>query len=126
MGTTTPEKEARLVNEAIQFIRNNASTSFVELERFLAGKGVDPKGTLAMGVPGCENLFLWFGMSREFTDLIHGLQVSKQITISSTTPLVYLIDGAIPKVPIGKSAKSYKGERWFPAVFNPVRQKKSA
>lgn len=124
MATTTTTK-TRLVDEAINFIKGNAATSFVELERFLLGKGVNTKGSLAMGVPKCDNLFIWFGMSREFTDLVHGLQASKQIMVSSTTPLVYFIDGAVPKVPIGKRAKSYKEERWFPIVFNVMGKKKS-
>lgn len=46
--------------------------------------------------------------------------LGKTIKLAPCAPLSYVIDGAVPKMPIAKSLRHYKTPRWCPVVMRPV------
>ncbi len=64
------------------------------------------------------NIWWWFRCSIDACDALAELVREEKITAKPTDVLVYLIDGAVPQVPIAKQIKPYKKERWIPVVLN--------
>ena len=88
--------------------------SFVEMRNRIKGFG----GEFAYGFFDM-NVMFWSGMSKEFVEAIDELVLARKIVPTPTTVLVYLMDGAFPKLPIAKQLnRKYKSERWLPIVFN--------
>jgi hypothetical protein len=64
------------------------------------------------------NIFLWFNMTLEAGKIMDMLIDNQEIELKPTSFLVYLHDGKVPKIPIAKSVRKYKSERWLPTVIN--------
>lgn len=108
----TPTPDALL-----EFIKPGG-ISFVELEnRF------DMKGNMEWGFED-KNIWFWFGMSEGAIAALKGLLDAGRIQMKRTTILVYMCDGAVPRMPIAKQIRKYKSEHWLPIVFNPTAEAK--
>jgi len=111
--------EAGNIDEAImEIVRTYDYVSFVELERKLAPY-IETKGNHALELAPKTNIFIWFGLSEVLSDAILRLLRTKRIEPKATSLLVYMVDGATPKVPIAKRPpkNGYKSERWCPVVL---------
>lgn len=94
--------------------------SMVELERAYeleAGHGT-ASGRLAVEV-GVPNLWIWAQVSEGFAAAFDELRPLTEL--EPCHPLVYLLDGAIPRLPIAKRppANGYRAPHWMPVVVEP-------
>jgi hypothetical protein len=106
--------EAATMREAIlDLIREYRNVSFAELSRRIDGFKGDLEWMNSYG------WVLWAGISQEAVDAINSLMKADEIHMQPTTPLVYLCDGVMLKLPVAKRAVKYKNPHWCPIVFNP-------
>lgn len=101
--------------QILQFVKETASVSFVELQRHL---GDAARGDLAWSPATRPNFVFWAGMSEEFIDAIVGLLREGQLIAKPTTLLVYVIDGSYLDLPVAKGNYRYKKPHWVPLVFD--------
>lgn len=97
-----------LKEEIFEFLKRGA-VSFAEIE--------DRFGTGNYTLELKHNTCLWFCLPIEVINKINELRQEKSILFYPADSLVYLVDGRIPKVPIAKSDREYKSERWLPVVL---------
>ncbi len=110
MKVMTPKA---LSEEVGDYVRRYPGASFAELaekwpEHFRAGdKGLELTGERH------SNIFMWFSVSTVGVDALALLE-KQGMEYNTTSLLVYMIDGSVPKVPIAKSERHYKSLRWLP------------
>jgi hypothetical protein len=92
--------------------RGNGLT-FVELLGFLPYL----KGDYFYWV-GNNSIVAWIGVSQECIHALQDLLLNEQISLHSTQPLTYLIDGCALKLPLAKSVRQYKKPHWLPVTFS--------
>ena len=111
-------------NKIIEYFKRNGGIgiSFAELSKRIEGFN----GEIAMTFSKKPNLVMWAGMSREAFDAMRELMEERKISITSTTQLVYLIDGMSLQLPIAKRFKDYKKEHWLPVTMRLMRDNKNA
>jgi len=93
-----------------------SGVSFVELQNRIDGFRNDGEGGWVYGDTQ-KNLLFWFNMSEGAVEALEELIRTKQVLLEPTNPLVYMIDGAIPNVPIAKQDRAYRSERWVPVTL---------
>jgi hypothetical protein len=106
---TVEEMSERIVT-AVRDI--GGGVSFVEIVNAV---GEEANGDLQLGWPNL-NVVLWFGVSEAF---INAFALAKQqIYPHPSDFLVYMMDGAVPHIPVAKQLKKpYKKPHWLPVVF---------
>jgi hypothetical protein len=66
-----------------------------------------------------KNVILWQGLQKNLVDAICELLTERKVEVSTTSIIVYLVDGARLRLPIAKrGTRSYKTPRWLPVVLN--------
>ncbi len=112
---------AELEDAVVEVVRqDNRACSFVNLRDFLADK-IEVEGSFALCAPERPNTVFWAGMSEEFCDLMVPLLRQRRIHLWPTSPLVYLVDGCLLRLPIAKRPsrhRDYKEEHWLPTVLS--------
>ena len=107
----------------VQLVDEKRGVSMVEIMNALRAEGVSADGEMVAYWP-YEPVVLWINMSQEAIDEVGELLKDPRIEVSTTTPMVYMIDGLVPQMPTAnvKSVERrhpYKSERWLPVEFNP-------
>lgn len=108
---TVEEMSQRIVD----VVRNiGGGVSFVEIVDAIGGEA---EGDLQLGWEDL-NVVLWSGVSETF---INALSLAKQhIYPHASDFMVYMMDGAVPDMPVAKQLKKpYKEPHWLPVVFWP-------
>lgn len=101
-------------NKILEYIEKMKSgVSMAELHNHIEGF----KGEYELYSPKTKNVVLWSGISKKAADAISELLREKKITMTSTTPLVYYVDGNALDLPILKSDRIPKKPHWLPVVF---------
>ena len=102
---------------AVMQQKGGVGVSFVELQD---GIGKDSRGDIGLYVGNDPNLVLWPWCSEAFADAMMNLVRSRAIALEPTSPLVYLVDGRLPTLPIAKRPPKggYAKPHWLPVVFN--------
>jgi hypothetical protein len=115
---------ATLADELIDYIRRYRHVTFVEVTRFLAQRGVNVKGDLAIcGRRTADgqvdpNLILWAGVSQDVVDVIG--QALPSIEYQAADLLTYMCDGAVLRFPVAKRPprNGYATPHWLPLAIN--------
>jgi len=71
---------------------------------------------------GRGRVVLWGGVSKEGAAALNALLKAEKIHWESANPLVYIIDGMVPRLPILKRKPpvgGYKKDHWVPVTFRP-------
>ncbi len=97
------------------FGRLKTGISFAQMAQELSRQGVDPEGEYAIHPGGHPHMIVWMGMSLEFKEAVLDLLSSGTITLKLSSPLVYLLDGGLPAMPVARGARA-KSDRWLPVV----------
>lgn len=99
------------------YIKKNGGVSFVELEALFQENGFDYKGNLMIAT-SAPNIIMWLNWNKFAVEVL--TEVIKQgAEFTSTSSLIYYIDGAALNLPIAKTAKGYKHDlHWLPVVLN--------
>jgi len=73
------------------------------------------------------NVVRWSGLTDETVDGIIKLLNERRILMYPTSPLVYLVDGCVPNLPIAKRPPKggYKEPHWIPVVLWTIEQIKA-
>lgn len=95
--------------------RSPAGNSFVELQNACAQAGIDSNGECGLLLK--ENLYVWAGVSDDFSDAYQDLWNGGEIKGLPTTPMIYWIDGQALTLPVAKRYKPYKKPHWFPIAI---------
>lgn len=100
--------------------RQQTGTSMVEIVNALRADGHDTEGDLGMEHPRVPNGYVWAGINRTVVDALNELFTARLVHYYPTTPLVYMVDGAMLRLPIAKRPPSggYKEPHWIPVVIN--------
>ena len=112
-----------LVDQVVAHINAVQYVSFAGIRRLLEPH-IPISGELAACSPENNNIILWAGMSQEFFDVIKELTFARGVYRHPSTPLVYMIDGALPLLPVAKNVK-HKTPHWAPITFCSFPYKKS-
>jgi hypothetical protein len=95
----------------------HGSVSFAQLCRHVPGfKG---EGSLFVDRKDCSNVCLWTSISQPAADAISALQNTGAIHARDVHWFIYMLDGAVPEMPIAQRARHYKQPHWAPVVFHP-------
>jgi hypothetical protein len=86
--------------------------SFVELSEI---EGFT--GELVMGIKE-KNIIFWHNVSKEAIHAINELIKEEKLEMVTTQPIVYHVDGEVPRLPIAKQDRKYNSLRWQPVAFN--------
>jgi hypothetical protein len=123
------DEHARQGNYAqaiISLVQTRRGVSFVEITDLLEPY-MEVQGQQALHLPDYPNLILWSGMSEAACTAIREALATGTIEYRPTSPLVYMIDGGFPDMPLAKSLRHYTVPHWVPVTLNPkdTRQAKS-
>ena len=96
-----------------KLIKDYGNVSFVELRNRIDGFN----GDLEITARSNSNIILWNGVSDKAFESIISLMNEGKIIAKPTTPLVYIADGGMLRLPIVKRNQQYKTPHWLPVVF---------
>lgn len=103
-----------LIDDIREVLKQDHVT-FTELSRIegFSGGGL----TWSIRNEKISNVVIWVDMTREAVDAIETIIAEGKYEMVPTTPLTYLIDGSMLKLPLAKSVRHYKKEHWVPTIF---------
>lgn len=101
----------------LDYINENGSASYAELQWLFDQYGYDYKGALMSCADACEHVVFWSDWNAEAFDLMAELLHEGVVHREPAHPLRYLVDGCAMTMPIVKRAIQYKTDHWCPAVF---------
>lgn len=105
-------------SEILEYIRQNAGTSFVEIERIFEQNNFDYKGDMAITSDRYPNLVFWNGWNKQAIDVIDELLYNELILQKPTKAICYYIDGKVLQMPIAQHYRARVSEHWYPIAFS--------
>lgn len=109
----------KLKDAIVQVVTDKKGVSFAEIERLYERLGYDYKGDCSLCVHDNECLLLWLNWTQEACDIINELVMTEKVHLDAAHPLIYMLDGIIPQLPIAKRVNyKYKTPHWVPVVLN--------
>ncbi|HDA7915243.1 TPA: pathogenicity island protein [Staphylococcus aureus] len=109
--------------ELVNYIKNNAGTSFVEIEKVFEENNFDYKGDGAYTSGQHPNVVFWIGWNQKAFDVIAELKKDGRIEMDICEPIVYMVDGKGLDLPIVRS-KNIKTDHWLPVTFTISKKEK--
>lgn len=91
--------------------------SFVEVQKIFDSHNFDYNGNRMLCHPEYPNLVFWTGWNDAAVEIIGQVLDEFQICMTTTSELIYLIDGGGLNLPVAKNMKSYRKARWYPVVL---------
>lgn len=109
-----------LENHILELVRRKHDVSFVELEDLFSELKLDYHGncSILLNEAKQSNITIWQGWAPEYTACVIGLLKKEQLVVKPTSPLIYIIDGAVIRQPVAKSMRHYKHPHWLPVVLD--------
>jgi hypothetical protein len=104
-------REGNYAQAIISLVQTRRGESAVEITELLEPY-MEVQGQQALHVPDYPNLILWSGMSEAACQAIRQALSTATIEYQPTAPLVYMIDGSFPDMPIARSLRHYKEPRF--------------
>jgi hypothetical protein len=106
----------------VELVRIRDHVSFAEIVKELGWRGFHVRGETYLEMGKESNVILWANMSPELTETLRRLLADGRIHAHAATPLIYLIDGEIPTLPIARQIRKrgYTKPRWLPVVFRTI------
>ena len=105
-------------NKLLAFIAEHPRCSFDQIESFFKQNGYDYKGHCNLKPDEYENLSYWYNWNEEAFNLIIDLVHNGQISFYIADKYDLFMFSKFPRIPIAKSMRSYKSERWLPIVIS--------
>ena len=104
-------------NELIKYIKTNAGTSFVEIEKIFEENNFDYKGNGAYTSSESSHIVYWYGWNRQAFNIVSELVSDDLIEMNRCEPIIYMVDGKGLSLPIVNN-KNIETDHWLPVVFN--------
>ncbi|EZY59614.1 hypothetical protein V061_02761 [Staphylococcus aureus R0353] len=111
--------------ELVNYIKNNAGASFVEIERVFEGNNFDYKGQGAYTSAVNNNIVYWYGWNKQAFNLVSDLVNDGVIEMNICESIIYIVDGKGLNFPILKS-DDVDTYHWLPVAFNICKKRKGA
>ncbi|MCI2789739.1 MULTISPECIES: pathogenicity island protein [Staphylococcus] len=108
-------------NELVDYIKNNAGTSFVEIEKVFDENDFDYKGQGAYTSAENNNIVFWYGWNKQAFDVVSGLVNDGVIEMSRCESIIYIVDGKGLNFPILKS-DDVETYHWLPVTFSLTKE----
>ncbi|EHT3452817.1 pathogenicity island protein [Staphylococcus pseudintermedius] len=103
--------------ELIKYIKTNAGTSFVEIEKIFEENSFEYKGNGAYTSAENSHIVYWYGWNRQAFNTVSGLVNDDLIEMNRCEPIIYMVDGKGLSLPIVNN-KNIATDHWLPVVFN--------
>lgn len=107
-------------DKLVEFMLEKKSISFVNINRFFAEQEVEYHGDKAIALDKDHpNILRWINWN-DFAIDVYDYAMKKlgdKVEINTCAPLIYAIDGCILTIPVAKSIRNYKNERWLPVIM---------
>lgn len=117
-------KYEELGDKLVEFMqKRKIGISFAEINHFFEQQGVDYKGEQAISMPEHPSIIYWANWN-EFavnTFLYVLDKLEGKLEMKSCSHLTYIIDGLLPSMPVAKSIRDYKQDRWLPVVMEVLK-----
>lgn len=110
-------------NELIKYIKTNAGTSFVEIEKIFEENKFDYKGNGAYTSSENNNIVYWYGWNKQAFNVVNELVNDGVIEMNTCEPIIYIVDGKGLSFPILKS-ENVETYHWLPIVFSISNKQK--
>lgn len=117
-------KKEEMKERVLEYIKQNSSVSYAELEWFFEQNDFDYRGNLDSLSGVCDHIVFWTGWNQEAYDIMAELLKEGKIHREPVTQFIYFIDGKVLQMPIVKHNRQYKTDHWLPTAFckGPERQ----
>ena len=124
-SNSVPSAVANLKTSILRFLlAHGCDVSFVEMEDEIPGF----KGTDCSWHIGDTNVVIWPWLSDAAADALFSLRHDGLLELEPCDPLVYFIDGEIPRLPVAKKPpkKGFSKPHWLPCVLGLTPSGKAA
>ncbi|MBF2170460.1 pathogenicity island protein [Staphylococcus epidermidis] len=108
-------------NELVDYIKNNAGTSFVEIEKIFDENDFDYKGEGAYTSAENNNIIFWYGWNKQAFDVVSGLVNDGMIEMIRCESMIYIVDGKGLSFPVLKS-DDVETYHWLPVTFSLTKE----
>ncbi|MGE8023024.1 pathogenicity island protein [Staphylococcus pasteuri] len=108
-------------NELVKYIKNNAGTSFVEIEKIFDENDFDYKGQGAYTSAENNNIVFWYGWNKQAFDVVSELVNDGVVEMSRCESMIYFVDGKGLNFPISKS-DDLETYHWQPVSFSLTKE----
>lgn len=105
-----------MAQQILALAKARPGLSFAEIEREVPGF----KGDLALVFGKHDNVVLWTQVSDAGIEALGELLKAAQIEFHPCELLVYLVDGAVPQLPLAKRVKAYAKPHWLPVTVKAL------
>jgi hypothetical protein len=105
--------EPTLIERIRALLRAHNWISFVELDRLDGFRG---GRALLLGGED-SNLVLWPSVSEQVIADLGAVLASEEAHLAPASPLTYLCDGTMPRLPVAKTRHRYARPHWAPVVL---------
>ncbi|VED33712.1 pathogenicity island protein [Staphylococcus warneri] len=110
-------------SKLIDYIKDNAGTSFVEIEKVFEQNNFDYKGQGAYTSSKNSNIVFWYGWNKKAFNVVNGLINDGVIAMSRCESMIYIVDGKGLNFPILKT-DDVVTYHWLPVAFNICKKEK--
>lgn len=101
----------------LDYIRENGSITYPEIEEVMTAAGFKWEGTLCTCSDLNPNVVFWVGWNRAAFSLIGEMIKSGTISREPCHFFNYLVSGKCLTLPLVKRYTAYKTEHWLPCLF---------
>ncbi|MGJ1067668.1 pathogenicity island protein [Staphylococcus warneri] len=108
-------------DKLVNYIKNNAGTSFVEIEKVFDENDFDYKGQGAYTSAENNNIIFWYGWNKQAFDVVSDLVNDGVIEMKKCESFIYMVDGKGLNFPVLKS-DNVDTYHWLPVTFNIVKE----
>lgn len=108
----------------LDFCKTHGGASFAELNRAFAAAGLDYQGDESIMSTDYKNVIIWHNWNHDAIQAFRELP-KDEIVVEACSPLIYMLDGIMPDLPIAKRPQSYKHPHWVPCwilLKNPKKE----
>lgn len=114
----------KIKKELVNYIKDNAGTSFVEIEKIFEENNFDYKGNGAYTSAESSHIVYWYGWNRQAFKIVSELVNDDLIQMNRCEPIIYMVDGKGLSLPIANN-KNIETDYWLPVVFNISKKEKT-
>lgn len=108
--------------KVLEYIKQNAGTSFVEIEQIFEEHNFDYKGNGAYSSGQHQNVIFWMGWNRSAFNILADLKHDGLISMEICEPLVYLVDGKSLTLPVMTKPTDARNDCSLTVTFNAKAQ----
>lgn len=115
----------KIKQKVLEYIKQNAGTSFVEIEQVFEDNHFNYKGNGAYSSGQHQNVIFWIGWNKKAFNILAELKRDGLISMEICESLVYMVDGKSLTLPVITKPSDANNDCWLPVTFNAKAQVKA-